>query len=143
MRIYYASLSKAKKSFNLVSLMTLMKDFFLIPHKNGAPSYLPKHLHASLNFPTNSLPGRGEFCHLLLIFANSLDPDQARQNVGPDLDPNCFTLIVFLKEVVEKFNFEKSRQTTKNYEKLPSMQRINLLIAHMLGPVIVPKYLQH
>ena len=20
---------------------------------------------------------------------NSLDPDQARQNVGPDLDPNC------------------------------------------------------
>ena len=25
-------------------------------------------------------------------FANSLDPDQARQNVGPDLDPNCLTL---------------------------------------------------
>ena len=21
--------------------------------------------------------------------ANSLDPDQARQNVGPDMDPNC------------------------------------------------------
>ena len=21
--------------------------------------------------------------------SNSLDPDQARQNVGPDLDPNC------------------------------------------------------
>ena len=21
-----------------------------------------------------------------------LDPDQARQNVGPDLDPNCLTL---------------------------------------------------
>ena len=25
-------------------------------------------------------------------FADSLDPDQARQNVGPNLDPNCFTL---------------------------------------------------
>ena len=25
-------------------------------------------------------------------FANSLDPDQARQNVGPDLDTNCLTL---------------------------------------------------
>ena len=25
-------------------------------------------------------------------FANRLDPDQARQNVGPDLDPNCLTL---------------------------------------------------
>ena len=23
---------------------------------------------------------------------NSLDPDQARQNVRPDLDPNCLTL---------------------------------------------------
>ena len=34
-------------------------------------------------------------------FANSLDPDQARQNVGHDLDPNCLTLMVFLKE-----NFE-------------------------------------
>ena len=24
-------------------------------------------------------------------FANSLDPDQAQQNVGPDLDPNSLT----------------------------------------------------
>ena len=24
--------------------------------------------------------------------ANRLDPDQARQNVGPDLDPHCLTL---------------------------------------------------
>ena len=29
---------------------------------------------------------------LLITFANSLDPDQARQNVGPDLDPNWLTL---------------------------------------------------
>ena len=35
---------------------------------------------------------------LLISFANSLDPDQDRQNVGPDLDPNGLTLIVFLKE---------------------------------------------
>ena len=26
---------------------------------------------------------------LLANFANNLDPDQDRQNVGPDLDPNC------------------------------------------------------
>ena len=31
-------------------------------------------------------------CCLLIIFANGLDPDQAPQHVGPDLDPNCFTL---------------------------------------------------
>ena len=39
----------------------------------------------------NSLPAGGDFCHPLRTFANSLDQDQARQNVGPDLDPNCLT----------------------------------------------------
>ena len=29
--------------------------------------------------------------HLLITFANSLDPDQARRFVGPDLDPSCLT----------------------------------------------------
>ena len=38
-----------------------------------------------------TLPASGNFCHLLITFANSLDPDQAQQNVGPDLDPNCLT----------------------------------------------------
>ena len=33
-----------------------------------------------------------DFCCLLITFANGLDPDQAQQNVGPDLDPNCFSL---------------------------------------------------
>ena len=28
----------------------------------------------------------------LVAFANSLDPDQDRQNVGPDLDPNRLTV---------------------------------------------------
>ena len=32
------------------------------------------------------------YCRLLITFANSLDPDQAKQNVGPDLDPNRLTL---------------------------------------------------
>ena len=36
--------------------------------------------------------GRIDQVLLLITFANSLDPDQARQNVGPDLDPNCLTL---------------------------------------------------
>ena len=29
-----------------------------------------------------------------MIFANSLDLDQAQQNVEPDLDPNCLTLLL-------------------------------------------------
>ena len=36
-----------------------------------------------------SMPASGDFRHLLITFANSLDPDQAGQNVGPGLDPNC------------------------------------------------------
>ena len=39
----------------------------------------------------NSFLASGDFCHLLIIFANSLDPDQDQQNVGPDLDQNCLT----------------------------------------------------
>ena len=33
-----------------------------------------------------------DFHRLLIIFANSLDLDQAQQNVGPDQSPNCLTL---------------------------------------------------
>ena len=39
----------------------------------------------------NSLPAGGNFCHLLITYANNLDPDQARHNAGPGLDPNCLT----------------------------------------------------
>ena len=56
-------------------------------------------------------------CRLLITFANSLDPDQARQNVGPDLDPKLFdTLMVFPKEFFKKVDFEKNQQTTKNMQ---------------------------
>ena len=37
----------------------------------------------------NPFLASGDFCHLLITFANSLYPDQNRQNVGPDLDSNC------------------------------------------------------
>ena len=36
-----------------------------------------------------SLLASSDFCHLLITFENSLDPDQDPHNVGPDLDPNC------------------------------------------------------
>ena len=68
-------------------------------------------------FEDLTLHASGEFCHLLLIFANSLDPDQAQQNVGPDLDPNCLTLIAFLKEIFEKANFKKKSEEDKNTMK--------------------------
>ena len=39
---------------------------------------------------SNSLLARGNFCCMLITFANSLDPDQDRHNVGPDLNPKPF-----------------------------------------------------
>ena len=49
-------------------------------------------VHASTScFVFTSLPAWGDFCCLLITFENSLDPDQARHFVGPDLGPNCLT----------------------------------------------------
>ena len=80
-------------------------------------------------------------CRLLITFANSLDQDQDRQNVGPDLDRSKLfdTLMVFLKEFFrKKLIFQKIQQMTKKHAKLPSMQRVKLhtifaLITDLLG----------
>ena len=40
----------------------------------------------------NSLLARGDLFQLPITFANNLNPDQDRQNVGPDLDPNHLSL---------------------------------------------------
>ena len=76
---------------------------------------------------SNALSAYGEFCCLLIIFAE----------IGPRSRPTeCWscsgtklfdTLMVFLKEFFEKVNFAKKRQrtTTKSMKKLPGMQRGN------------------
>ena len=46
------------------------------------------------------------YCRLPITFANSLGPDQ---NVWPELDHNCLTLMVFLKEFFEKVDSEKKQ----------------------------------
>ena len=60
----------------------------------------------------NSFQTSRNFCHLLITFANSFNPDQDRQNVGPDLDPNRLTLwttlMVFLKEFITLLTFANS-----------------------------------
>ena len=55
----------------------------------------------------NSSLASCDFCHLLITFANSLDPDQDRQNIGAVLQ----TLIL---------NFEKKVSRQQRCEKLPS-----------------------
>ena len=56
-------------------------------------------------------------------FANSFDPDQERQYVGPDLEPNCvtlFRLMVILKDPFEKVNFEYENPLTVELPKFCS-----------------------
>ena len=67
---------------------------------------------AELIISCSSFLASGDFCHLLITFANILDPDEDSQNVGPDLDPN--RLIVLMK-----FFFKVSRQQ-QNHERLPA-----------------------
>ena len=61
-----------------------------------------------------------DFCHVLINFANSLDPDQDRQNVGPDPNPKCLTLWKY-----SSINFyEKASGRQIKQKKLPSMQSV-------------------
>ena len=58
-----------------------------------------------------------------MTFANSLDPDQAGQNVGPVLDPKCLTLMVFL-EFFEKVDLKKkSADNKKSMKNFPGAKR--------------------
>ena len=60
-----------------------------------------------------------EFCRLQIFFANSLEPDQAQQNVGPDQDQNCLTTWWyswknFSRKLVLKKN-SRQQKIIKNY----------------------------
>ena len=49
----------------------------------------------------------GHFCRLLTTFANSLDPDQDQQNVGP-----FWIRTAWHSDSIPDFFFEKSQQLT-------------------------------
>ena len=61
-----------------------------------------------LNLFFNSLLASSIFCGLLIIFANSLDPDLLVLIWVQTID----TLLVFLKEIFEEDNVKKSQQMT-------------------------------
>ena len=71
--------------------MLFTKEYF---EKSDVEKYQQMTKKIMKNYPAckvNVFLTRGDFCELLITFANSLDPDQARQYVGPGLDPNCLT----------------------------------------------------
>ena len=62
----------------------------------------------NIEFSLNSFLASSDFGSLLMIDANSLDPNQDQQNVGPDLDPTA----LHSDSVPEKLFLKKSLQTT-------------------------------
>ena len=72
----------------------------------------------------NSLPVTNDLSSSAQIFANRLDPDLARQNVLPDLDPHCMmTLMVFIKEFFEKkIELKKKALADKRKKNMPNYQ---------------------
>ena len=73
----------------------------------------------------NSLSASGDLCRLLITFANSSDPDQARQNIGSDLDSNVLTLMVFLEDFFEKVYLKISRRQ-KSMQNYPACKENGL-----------------
>ena len=59
---------------------------------------------------------------------NSLDTDQAQQNVSPDLDLNSLTLMVFLNFFPQKVDFGKNQPMTKKHAQLPNVKELICLI---------------
>ena len=109
------------------------KDLQLEPDvsklKSMKRSVLGRRVVNKIKRPEKTVPTiGGYFCFtivfsypLLIAFVNSLDPDQARQNVGPDLGANCLTLMVSLKVYFEKVNFEQNQQITKKSCKITQL----------------------
>ena len=90
-------------------------------------SHLPKPQQRSLLLmrkSINSLPASGEFCHLLITFANSLDPDQGRQK-----DPKCFR---HSDGISKKLILKKSADDKKVCKISSSRHRVNFKRAQIL-----------
>ena len=66
------------------------------------------------------------------------------QKIWPGLDPNCSTLIIFLKELFKNIDFGKNQRTIKYFEKLPSKQRVNIpLTVHMEIKMPIDRFILH
>ena len=63
--IFFLKLGKMSQNLSSAAVVIRVNNFLLLP------------------------PLLVNFCLPLKKFANSLDPDQNRQNISPDLDPNC------------------------------------------------------
>ena len=82
-------MSRAYPGLEFVVVSTLAKCKKLEPNEINFSQGFSQSAVSIDCFVFNLLPTRVDFCCLLKTTANILDPDQARQNVGPDLNPCC------------------------------------------------------
>ena len=109
--------------FKLIFHCTVLKENI---HNFSLNSYVPGE-HYDIYVSFNPFLARGDFCHLLIAFSNSLDLDKNWHSVGPDLDLNLLDIhIVFLKEFFFFF-FEKVSRRQQKHAKLPIMQRAKVI----------------
>ena len=71
----------------------------------------------------NSFLTSSDFCRLVITLANSSNPDQDQENVGPDLDPSCLTLWVFLKFLLKSYFWKKSADDNKSIKNYPACKQ--------------------
>ena len=84
-----------------------------------------KQKFSLINRSTQSQPANDAW---LIIFANTLDPDQARQNVRPDLDLNLFYIDNFYLLILESFFkliLKKKSADDKKECKITALTKMN------------------
>ena len=97
-------------------------------------------LHILTNVGKQCGPNRHYKCRLLIAFANKLDPDQVRRKVGPDLDPNCLTLLwnswnqQTTLSVIQSLHFVTYFIYTQGRFRLWSRQRMFQLLTSKVMP---------
>ena len=84
--VHIPNYSRAYSGSEFVVANTLAKWKQLEPNETDFSQGFSQKVVSSCSV-FNSLPASGNFC----LSSNSLDLDRVRQNVQPDLDPNCFT----------------------------------------------------
>ena len=80
--------------------------------------------------------------NLLIAFANSLDPDQARQNAGPDQDTNCLTLWWYFWKKFSKKLIWKKKITHKKVKHYASCKELTLSVPryYTINKILSKKY---
>ena len=79
-----------------------------------------------LVFCLNSFPAIGDFCRLLITFANSLDPDQAQQCRVWSGSKLFDTLMVFLKDFLKKLIQRKKNHRQKSIQNYPACKELKV-----------------